>query len=321
MLFESEIKTFIEYLSIERGFSPHTIEAYTRDLTFFAAHCDQHNVTSIEQVDIDIVATFVAFLGSKHKYKSSSSARSLAAVRSFLRFLVNEGALKKDPSIGVDAPKQWKRLPHVLSQEDADALTRAPLALPPSKEENCAEDKPTTVTKRARGQFRLAIRNTAILELLYATGMRVSELCSLELRELDMNYGVARVTGKGSKTRLIPVGRAALNATRRYLVHVRPKYAGRNDGSKLFLSRTGRPMAREDIWALVKKYGRRAGLRGKYSPHTLRHSFATHLLEGGADLRSVQEMLGHADIATTELYTHVDAKRLLAIHRQFHPRG
>ncbi|MCY3023697.1 MAG: tyrosine-type recombinase/integrase, partial [Planctomycetota bacterium] len=154
-----------------------------------------------------------------------------------------------------------------------------------------------------------------------ATGMRVSELCNLPLDGVNTELGVARVTGKGDKTRIVPVGRAALNALRRYLVHVRPGQSGSGDGGRLFVSRGGKPMAREDVWALVKRHGRRAGLTGRYSPHTLRHSFATHLLEGGANLRAVQEMLGHADIATTELYTHVDAKRLLAIHKQFHPRG
>ena len=165
------------------------------------------------------------------------------------------------------------------------------------------------------------MRDHAILELLYATGMRVSELCNLPLNGLNAEMRIARVTGKGEKTRLIPVGRAAMEAVRKYLVHVRPKKAGKKDDGRLFLSKGGQPMAREDVWALVKRHGKAAGVAGRYSPHTLRHSFATHLLEGGANLRAVQEMLGHADIATTELYTHVDAKRLLAVHKNYHPRG
>jgi integrase/recombinase XerD len=315
MLFDAEIKTFLEHLAIERGFSPNTVEAYQRDLEYFCGHCRQRGICSPQQVDRDAVATFAAFLCGQRKYKSSSAARSLAATRSFLRFLVNEGVYKKDPSSGVATPRQWKRLPHVLSQEDANTLTAAPLAVPPPSDPAVPEQP------RKRGQFKLAVRDAAILELLYATGMRVSELCDLEVEGLGLKLGVARVTGKGSKTRLIPVGRAALNAVRRYLVHVRPKHAGVDAQGRLFLSRTGKPMAREDVWALVKKHGRHAGLHGKYSPHTLRHSFATHLLEGGADLRAVQEMLGHADIVTTEVYTHVDAKRLLKVHSQFHPRG
>lgn len=320
MLFDSEIKTFLEHLTVERGFSPNTIEAYQRDLEFFCGHCRQRGISSPDQVDRDAVATFAAFLCGQQKYKSSSAARSLAAARSFLRFLVNEGVYKKDPSSGVETPRQWKRLPHVLSQEDASTLTAAPLAAQ-TPSADCTGEGACATPPRKRGQFKLAVRDAAILELLYATGMRVSELCDLELEGLDLKLGVARVTGKGSKTRLIPVGRAALRAVQRYLVHVRPKHAGADAQGRLFLSRTGKPMAREDVWALVKKHGQRAGLHGKYSPHTLRHSFATHLLEGGADLRAVQEMLGHADIVTTEVYTHVDAKRLLKVHNQFHPRG
>ena len=331
MAFDTEISSFLEHLTIERGFSPNTVEAYQRDLVFFVEHCQLRGIQAPKQVDVDTVACFAAFLCAKHKYKSSSAARSLAASRSFLRFLVNEGALVKDPSAGVETPKQWRRLPHVLSPEDANALTQAPLdpQAPDAPESTEPSETATTastelgagaqrVTKRRRN---MSIRDNAILELLYATGMRVSELTNLPIEGINMELGFARVTGKGDKTRLIPVGRVAQNAVRKYLVHVRPKYCGSADGGRLFLSKGGKPMAREDVWALVKRHGRSAGLQGKYSPHTLRHSFATHLLEGGANLRAVQEMLGHADIATTEVYTHVDAKRLLKVHKQFHPRG
>lgn len=315
MPFAAEAATFLEHLSIERGLSPHTVAAYQRDLALFAAHCQDCGAARPQAITVDLVATFAAFLQSHRRYKSSSAARALAAVRTFLRFLVSEGALATDPGASVERPKQWRRLPNVLSQEDANALTQAPLApLAKSQEPGVASPQP-------RRQRALSLRDSAILELFYATGMRVSELCGLSLDGLNMELGIARVTGKGSKTRLIPVGRAALNAVRRYLVHVRPKLSGSGDGGRLFLSRTGKPLAREDVWALVKKHGRAAGLTGRCSPHTLRHSFATHLLEGGANLRAVQEMLGHADIATTEIYTHVDAKRLLTVHKQYHPRG
>jgi len=324
MAFDSEITTFVEYLSVERGYSPHTLAAYGRDLAHFVEHCQALGVAGPRDVTVDVVAGFAAFLQARHGHKSSSAARALAAVRSFLRFLVGEGALPSDPGASVERPKQWRRLPNVLSPEEADALTRAPLAS--SQQPTADSQEPGAKSQEARAfrprcQRTLALRDSAILELLYATGMRVSELCSLPLDGLNRELAVARVTGKGSKTRLIPVGRAAMDAVRRYLVHVRPKQSGSADGGMLFLSRTGKPMAREDVWALVKKHGRRAGLPGKYSPHTLRHSFATHLLEGGANLRAVQELLGHADIATTEVYTHVDAKRLLKVHKQFHPRG
>lgn len=319
MAFDTETTTFLEYLAIERGYSPHTVCAYRRDLALFTAHCQIQHIACCREIGVDAIASFAGFLQSQHGYKSSSAARALAAVRTFLRFLVGEGALDSDPGAGVERPKQWCRLPNVLSQEDADRLTQAPwLERPVGGSQPLAADVP-----RPRRQRALTIRDSAILELLYATGMRVSELCTMPLDGLSMELGVVRVTGKGSKTRLIPVGRAALNALRRYLVHVRPKLSGSGEGAGggFFLSRTGRPLAREDVWALVKKHGRNAGLAGRYSPHTLRHSFATHLLEGGANLRAVQEMLGHADIATTEIYTHVDAKRLLKVHKQYHPRG
>jgi integrase/recombinase XerD len=323
MIFETESATFLDHLAIERGLSHNTVEAYARDLSLFAEHCAARRLAQPQDVDMDAVSSFVAFLQSRHRYKASSAARSLAAARTFLRFLVQEGALTNDPSASVERPRQWRRLPHVLSREEADALTQAPGALPNAQPRDTTEpDTAGTVAPPGRKQsFALSVRDTAILELLYATGMRVSELCDLPLDGLNMEMGVARVTGKGQKTRLVPVGRAALNAIQKYLLYVRPKHAGSHDDGRLFLSRSGKPMAREDVWALVKKHGRTAGLKGKYSPHTLRHSFATHLLEGGAHLRAVQEMLGHADIATTELYTHVDAKRLLTIHKQFHPRG
>jgi len=318
MAFDAEIGTFLEHLAIERGLSPHTVAAYQRDLALFTELCQIQHIARCQDIGVDAVAGFAGFLQSQHRYKSSSAARALAAVRTFLRFLVGEGALAADPGASVERPKQWHRLPNVLSQKDADTLTQAPLAHYYAAR---GQQGAGGVPSRPRRQRALAIRDGAILELLYASGMRVSELCTMPLDGLSMELGIVRVTGKGSKTRLIPVGRAALAALRKYLIHVRPKLCGSGDGSRFFLSRTGKPLAREDVWALVKKHGRNAGLAGRYSPHTLRHSFATHLLEGGANLRAVQEMLGHADIATTEIYTHVDAQRLLKVHKQYHPRG
>ena len=314
MPFDASIATFLEHLAIERGLSANTVEAYRHDLKLFVEHCRLRAISTPQEVDVDAVSCFAGFLFSRQKYKASSAARSLAAARTFLRFLVSEGELPADPSAGVETPKRWRKIPHVLSQTDALVLTQAPLipAIANSQQ-------PTANSQQSFS--KLSIRDHAILELLYATGMRVSELCNLPLDGVIMELGIVRATGKGDKTRIVPAGRAALNAVMKYTVHVRPKQSGRADGGRLFLSKSGKPMAREDVWALVKKHGRKAGLKGRYSPHTLRHSFATHLLEGGANLRAVQEMLGHADIATTELYTHVDAKRLLAVHKNFHPRG
>ena len=316
--FDVHIASFIEYLAVERGYSEHTQSAYRRDLEFFVGHCLQQRVTDIQAIDMDHVASFAAYLCREQGYASTSAARSLAAVRSFLHFLTNENILKKDPGAHVETPKQWRRLPNVLSQQDAATLTASPLAKAATATATATKDVKKSATG---GNSPMALRDAAILELLYATGMRVSELCNLPLDGCNLELGVVRATGKGEKTRLIPVGRAALAAVQTYLTLVRPNLVGAKGAPTLFVSKSGKPMAREDVWALVKRHGRNAGIRGKYSPHTLRHSFATHLLEGGANLRAVQEMLGHADIATTQLYTHVDAKRLLSIHKQFHPRG
>jgi integrase/recombinase XerD len=302
--FEPAIKTFLDHLNVERGYSENTLLAYGRDLRLFAQHCTENGENSPDEVTPDTASLFTTFLAKRRKYVASSAQRSLAAARTFLKFLVTEGALKTDPGAHCERPKQWKRLPHVLSAETTAALTEAP--------------KP----EKLKGtQRKLAIRDRAILELLYATGMRVSELCRVRMQDLDPREAVVRVTGKGEKTRLIPVGRTALATVNEYVVHVRHYWAGPQDENKIFLSRGHKPMAREDVWALVKRAGKSAGIAGKYSPHTLRHSFATHLLEGGANLRAVQEMLGHANVTTTEIYTHVDAKRLTAVHRKFHPRG
>ena len=319
MGFETDVKSFLDYIVVERGYSPNTLESYERDLKLFAAHCEAHGEKSVTEITSDTVCLFTTFLAQQQTYKSSSAARSLAAAKSFLKFLVAEGTLKSDPGALAERPKQWSRLPHVLSPENANKLTQAPGKLLEQNGPNGPHEG--NETNAYTGSRKFPLRDAAIVELLYATGMRVSELCNLRVDGLSFEEATVRVTGKGEKTRIIPVGRAALDAIRTYLVHVRPGWSGTKDGGKLFLSKGGKPLAREDVWALVKKHGAAAGLVGKYSPHTLRHSFATHLLEGGANLRAVQEMLGHADVTTTELYTHVDAKRLLGIHRQFHPRS
>lgn len=300
--FEDERQAFLEHLAVERGLSDHTVSAYGRDLAYFAEHCRTLGVGSSERIKDDTVASFVASLGERG-LQTVSAARALAAVRTFLRFLVQEGVLRADPSSAVETPKLWRRLPEVLSPQQADDLVESP------------------AKGDGRNKRRLSIRDHAILELLYASGLRVSELCDLPIDAIDLNLAVVRVTGKGRKTRLVPVGSAARDAIRKYLVHVRPKHSGTNDEDRLFLSKGGRPLDRQAVWALVKRHANRLGHPTKTSPHTLRHSFATHLLEGGANLRAVQELLGHADISTTETYTHVDAKRLLGIHKRFHPRG
>jgi integrase/recombinase XerD len=298
----SERALFLEHLGVERGLSPNTIEAYARDLARFAAHCGSSGAATPDRIHEECLAGFAAALSCRAGLRPTSAARALAAVRAFIRFLVGEGVMQTNPAAHLRGPKLWRRLPNVLSQDQAGALLEAP-----------APDE-------AAGK-RLSWRDRAILELLYASGLRVSELCQLPVENLSLDLAVVRVTGKGGKTRVVPVGSSAIEALRRYLVLARPKRARGRDEGKLFLSKGGRPLTRQTVWRLVRRYGAKAGLTGKVSPHTLRHSFATHLLEGGANLRAVQEMLGHASIATTELYTHVDAKRLLEVHRRFHPRA
>lgn len=283
--------------------------------------------------------------------KARSVAQYLAVLRSFFGFLVAEEILKGDPSRLVAAPRLGRPLPHVLSYEAVNALLRAveeaEKAVGAADEEGrenkegeaeepdaagaftASETEPQKsgaagpAERRRRDAAFFAARDAAILHLLYASGLRASEVCELLPDALDFNEGVVRVTGKGGKTRQVPVGGAALEAIRRYETLFRASRAGTNAAGRLFISAGGRPITRRAIYGLVKKYAARAGLlgKGKLSPHTLRHSFATHLLEGGADLRAVQEMLGHANVATTEIYTHVNAERLRTEHKSFHPRG
>lgn len=319
-----ERATFLEHLAVERGLSAHTVSSYRRDLAYFAEFCRDEGLAVPTNIRDETIASFLGNLSNRRGLQAVSVARALAAVRVFLRFLVQEGVLPADPSASVDRPKLWRRLPKVLSQDQTSSLVAAPTASVPMELRDLPESASDTSESPAstkKSWKRLPIRDRAILELLYASGLRVSELCDLTLDALDMEMGVVRATGKGNKTRIVPVGQDAIRAIRRYIVHVRPRYTGTNDGNALFLSKGSRPMTRQAVWALVKRHARKAGLHVKVSPHALRHSFATHLLEGGANLRAVQELLGHADISTTEIYTHVDAQRLLKVHQQFHPRA
>jgi len=317
----SERASFLEHLTVERGLAANTLEAYGRDLGYFAECCATADVEEPGQIEEGTVASFAGFLSSRYGHQAPSIARALAAVRMFLRFLVQEGVLQRDPGSTVDRPKLWKRLPKALTRAQTECLLAAPEAQPRRDQDEQAADSSPSRQLVAFRRNRLSIRDRAILELLYASGLRVSELCDLPLEALNLDLGIVRVTGKGNKTRLVPVGRAACLAIRRYVVHVRPRNSGMRDLGRLFLSKGGRPLLRQAVWALAKRHARKAGLSEKVSPHALRHSFATHLLEGGANLRAVQELLGHADISTTEIYTHVDAQRLLKIHKQYHPRG
>ncbi len=293
-----QLHRFLDYLQVECGLSNNTRSAYRRDLRHFFAHLQETGCDDLAALCPGHVEGFLRY-SRRRELASSSIARSLTAVRMFCRFLVMENILPRDPAECIDAPKKWNRLPRVLD----DTTVRALLAAP----------------DQTRDMH--ALRDQAMLSLLYATGMRASELTELDIADLNGKMGIIRVIGKGSKERIIPVASEAVDAVDVYLRQYRPSLQRDLDTKTLFLSRTGKKLTREDIFRIVVKYVQRACLGKKISPHTLRHSFATQLLRGGADLRSIQEMLGHADIATTQVYTHVDVDRIKAIHKQFHPRG
>ena len=292
-----DVEAFLEYLTIECGLATNTIHAYRSDLSKFVAFLDDESLADYNDLTADSLLHFLERL-RRDGLAPPSMARHLVAVKMWLRFLMMEGQLDQNVAGLVDSPGLWKRVPQVLSESAVDRLLSAP----------GPED-------------RHQLRDRALLEVLYATGTRASEVADLRLSDMHLDYGYCKCTGKGSKQRIVPVGARAREALLTYLQEERPHLAGADSPPWCFLSRSGRRLSREMVWQIVKKYARRIGVADGTSPHTLRHSFATHLLSNGADLRSVQEMLGHADIATTQIYTHIDRKRLKAIHRQFHPRA
>ncbi len=287
---------FLNYLAVECGLSKNTLSAYSRDIKQFFEFLERSG-TDLGRAETDDVGAFVASI-IKDGLSASSAARKLVAVKMLYRFATTEGRLPNDPTGGVDSPKLWQRLPAVLSVAEVDALLSAPA-----------------------GNTPLDFRNRALLEILYATGARVSEVVRLTPDEIDASLGFVRCFGKGKKERIVPVSKKALDALKDYVEKGRPRLAKSWSAANVFLSRTGRPLGREAVWEMVKKCALAAGITKRISPHTLRHSFATHMIENGADLRSVQEMLGHADISTTQVYTHLDRSRLKEVHKKFHPRA
>lgn len=290
---------FQDYLTFERGLSDRTVSAYGRDLSRWAGFLEGRGIAAPEAVTPADLRDWVFGL-KEAGLAPTSIRRAQSAVRTYYAFLLAEGSVTVDPTERLESPKLGRRLPDFLTHEEVAAFLDAP-----------DPDAP------------LYWRDRAVLELLYATGMRVSELVELPLTALDLDEGFLTVFGKGSKERLVPVGAPALRALGRYLREVRPGL-DRGKGkakARVFLNARGGPLSRMAVWTLVKVSARRAGIPRKVSPHTLRHTFATHLLEGGADLAAVQELLGHADIATTQIYTHVDREYLRDVHRRYHPRG
>ncbi|OHB74928.1 MAG: site-specific tyrosine recombinase XerD [Planctomycetes bacterium RBG_16_55_9] len=290
------VRSFLNYLTVEAGLAENTILAYGRDLRDFLAYCKDRAVNHLEQVRPVLIQDYLRVMTQDQKSEVSVK-RSLVAIRMFLRFGKLTGLVADDFTTILESPKVWQRLPIVCSKQQVISLLNAP-----------CPDEP------------FFLRDKAMLELLYATGVRASELASLKTNSVNVDIGYLRCIGKGQRERVVPVGKAAIAAIIEYLADLRPKLAKPFSDNFLLLSRTGRPMSRIEIWRLVKKYASRAGMPRNLTVHTLRHCFATHLLAGGADLRSVQEMLGHVDIATTQIYTHVDQERLKQMHKRFHPR-
>lgn len=303
---------FLVYLRIECGMRPATIESYGRDLRDFLTDLAAAGVTGVGGIAADHVHSHIMGLRSSRRMEASSVARHLATLRVFCRWLCANGKIATNPALAVDPPTRWKRLPETMSLAQVKALIEAP--------------KPETLQhgeskKRAKPEPPLWLRDRAMLELLYSSGLRATEICTITLRSVDPSIGGVLVTGKGNKQRLVPIGVPARRAIDEYLKECRPQLLrpdGR-DAGRVFLSKTGGPLERVALWQIVRKHAKAAGLRDVH-PHTLRHSFATHMLVGGADLRVLQELLGHADIATTQIYTHVDRSHLRSVHKKFHPR-
>lgn len=300
------VRGFGQFISIECGLRPNSIEAYKRDIDELMIHLASQGVTEPGEIGPGHLSAHIRSLTSERKLAGSSVVRHLATIRVFCRWLHAMGRIDENPAAVLERPTSWKKLPGVMTPGQIRRLLNAPGAM--------LEAKPGTES--------YALRDAAILELMYSSGLRASEVGAVELNDIIEEGGVIRITGKGDKQRLVPMGTPALAAVHRYREHGRPVLAdaASTPPSRLFLSRTGRPLERVAVWQIVKKHATAAGLKDIH-PHTLRHTFATHLLSGGADLRVVQDLLGHADISTTQIYTHVDSDRLRSVHQQFHPRG
>jgi integrase/recombinase XerD len=291
-----QIDSFLDALTVEKGLAGNTVEAYSRDLNRLAEFLKRRGVKSWRESETIHLRAFLSWLRER-KLGARSIARNVVAVRQLFRFLEKEGLIQENPVPSLIHYPAARKLPYVLGREDVNRLLTQP--------------DPTTA---------LGLRDRAMLELLYASGLRVSELVLLETHQVNLEANYLAVKGKGSKVRLVPFGKSAAESLRRYLREVRPKFLRGRMSVYLFLTRSGKAMTRQGFWKSLKHHALAAGIEKRVTPHMLRHSFATHLLEGGADLRSVQSMLGHADISTTQIYTHLTRSHLKDVHRKFHPR-
>lgn len=287
---------FINYLSVEKGLAKNTLLAYESDLKKYVSFLTSKKISDFSKINRNHISQFL-FSEKEKKHEASSIARCLVAVKLLHRFLLKEGCLKEDITSVLESPKLWKNLPEFLTLKEVETILAAPNLKTPA-----------------------GIRDRAILELLYATGIRVSELVGLKLNDVNFESGFLKCYGKGGKERIVPLGRVAIEAVKRYLDKVRSVQKASSESLFLGSKKAGEKLSRQAVWQMIKVYKRKAGIRKEITPHTFRHSFATHLLERGADLRIVQELLGHSDIATTQIYTHVSRDHLKSIHNKFHPR-
>lgn len=285
---------FINYLRVERGLANNTIQAYSRDLTGFAEYLNKIRRTPFD-ISKEEISDYVVILHKK--YSARSVSRNVSSIKMFFRFLASEGSVETNPARLVETPRLPRKLPEFLNRQEVDLLLSQP-----------------------KLSTKLGLRDRAMLEILYATGLRVSEMVSLRVLDVNLEAGFVRTMGKGSKERVVPLGQKATDALKDYLEKSRLVLSKGTNPSHLFLNSRGKSISRQGFWKIIKEYGIRANIKKKISPHSLRHSFASHLLEGGADLRSVQILLGHADISTTQIYTHVTRERLRELHEKHHPR-
>jgi len=291
----AQIESFLTHLQLERGFSPTTVISYAQDLKLFEEFCRRRRLQALSRVRPLLIREFLQWLRTTRQ--PATVARKLACLKSFFRFLVAQGVLSESPTSFIETPRLWRRLPQVLNEPEINQLLQA------------VADNP------------LGTRDLALLELLYGAGLRVSEAASLDLGHLNFEGGFVRCVGKGNKERIVPLGTFAQSALRRYLETVHPKLVQRHPTAQaVFVNRSGQRLTRQRMWQLVRRYATAGNLSKRIGPHTLRHSFATHLLQRGADLRSVQELLGHANIVTTQRYTQVDRAHLKIVHEKYHPR-
>lgn len=292
-----QIQAFLDYCLVERGLSNNTILSYKRDLSTYVQFLEQEEqITLVNQIERSVILNYIYYL-KENKRAETTIARTISSIRKFHQYLQREHVTDRDPSIHIEAPKAVKKIPSVLSMSEVDSLLDA-----------------------TSGSTPIDIRNKAILEVLYATGIRVTELCSLKIQDIHVTMGFVRCIG-GSKERIIPIGQVAIDCVEKYISTARRTLVKNKNHDTLFVNHHGNPMTRQGFWKILKRLAKEVNIKKELTPHTLRHSFATHLLENGADLRAVQEMLGHSDISTTQIYTNLSKSKLKDVYASFHPRA